>query len=91
MTIERSWAGLFLAQAADMAFGAFRLSLAAVIRLDDAEALLRDEAFVRQTELIEIDVPTLIENLEAFSTNTLRLADSYGHAEAARHFFKVAG
>ena len=73
--------GALLSQAADLAFGAQRLALAAVLRLEDAEEELGDLKFVGSADLRPVDIPLVLEDLGIFSLNLLHLADAYGQAE----------
>jgi hypothetical protein len=79
--VSRIPAGALLSQAADLAFGAQRLALAAVLRLDDIEKELGDLSFVAAVDLGSVDLPAMLEDLDIFSSNLLQLTDAYGHAE----------
>ena len=76
--------GAFLSQAADLALGAERLVIAALIRLEDAEASLDHLTFVTDARLEVVDLQYAIETLSTFAGNLIRLADAYGHAEVSR-------
>jgi hypothetical protein len=80
--MKRTAPGALLSEAADLALGAYRLAIAAAIRIEDAEAGAGDFTFVTNADLHAVDLPTLFEGLGAFSQNLVRLADAYGHAQA---------
>jgi len=77
--------GVCLSQAVDLAAGAERLVIAALIRLEDAEADASSLAFVEETRLEVVDLVELLTELANFASNLLRLADAYGRAEVSRH------
>jgi hypothetical protein len=79
--VSRIPAGALLSQAAELAFGAQRLALAAVLRLNDAEEELRDLSFVAAADIRTVDLPALLQDLGIFSLNLLHFADAYGHHE----------
>lgn len=76
--------GAYLSQAADLAAGAERLVIAALIHLEDAEADNPNLAFLEETPLEGVDLVELLDGLTTFASNLLRLADAYGHAEVRR-------
>jgi hypothetical protein len=82
--------GALLSQAAELAFGAQRLALAAVLRIEDAEAELGDLGFLVAADLRSVDLPAMLEDLSIFSQNLLHLADAYGHYEVRnRHAYGI--
>ena len=76
--------GAYISQAADLAAGAERLVIAALIRLEDAEADNPNLAFLGETPLEGVDLVELLDGLATFAINLLRVADAYGHAEVRR-------
>jgi hypothetical protein len=80
---RRRSAGSFLSEAASLAFGAQRLMIAALIRLEDAEANVDDLDFIAEARVVPVDLPALCRDLGIFSGNLLHLADAYGHYQVA--------
>ena len=76
--------GALLADAADQVWGAYRLLVAALIQLEEAELLLRDRSSLPGTPLHPVDTRGLLEGVGTLSSNLLRLADGYGQAEVSR-------
>jgi hypothetical protein len=84
LAVTNSSPGAYLSQAADLAAGAERLVIAALIRLEVAEAHNPNLAFLEETPLEGVDLVELLDGLATFASNLLRLADAYGHAEVRR-------
>jgi hypothetical protein len=84
LAVTNSSPGAYISQAADLAAGAERLVIAALIHLEDAEADNPNLAFLEETPLEGVDLVELLHGLAAFASNLLSLADAYGHAEVRR-------
>ena len=80
----RPSAGALLSQAAYMAIGAQRLTIAAAIRLDDAEAQISDLAFLARADIQAINFAALLKDLGVLADNLQHLADAFGHYEVQR-------
>jgi hypothetical protein len=76
--------GVFLAHAADLALGAERLFIAALLCLEDADANLDDMTLVDDVDVQPVNLQALLEGVGTFATNLLKLADAYGHAQVRR-------
>ena len=67
-----------------LAFGAQRLSIAALLCLEEADANLDDLTLLDDAHIQPVNLPALQEDLAIFAGNVLKLADAYGHAEVRR-------
>ena len=76
-------AGALLSEAAYLAFGAQRLALAALIRLEDFEEV-DDLTSVDGVEIAHVDIPGVVEGLGALHGNLLRLSGALSNARKFR-------
>jgi hypothetical protein len=76
--------GVSISQAADLALGAARLFLAALVRLEDAEEQLSDFGFLDEAGLAVVNTSQVLDDLMTVASDLLRTVDAYGRAQVGR-------
>jgi len=82
-----SMASALLGEAATHAAEAHRHLVAALLRLERAEAEITDiDALIAEVGIDPVDWRALISGVDRFAENLLRIADAYGHREVRGRF-----